>query len=207
MGEIADYHLEVMQEQAWQADWSKEEQMSEKTTNAKTQQIEVKKVYRNEKGPWALVVTDLETGNEEKLRFWPTLKGKNGSYNNPAQSAEEGGRYLVSLFYQDGRAGYEGEWMVKKCEPLATRQDAQEVFGKTSDGSKPAPVVTDRDKSIMYQSARKDAAVIEAAFITSMGHDAWLKERGWAAFKATTEDCYRMVIDLANSGFDPFSQD
>lgn len=182
-----------------------EERMSEKTTNAKTQQIEVKKVYRNEKGPWAMVVTDLETGNEEKLRFWPTLKGKNGNYNNPAQSAEEGGRYLVSLFYQDGRAGYEGEWMVKKCEPLATRQDAQDVFNKTSDGYKPA--VTDRDKSIMYQSARKDAAVIEAAFITSMGHEAWLKERGWSAFKETTEDCYRMVIDLANAGFDPFSQD
>ena len=59
--------------------------MSETTTNPKTSNVEVKKLFKNEKGPWAMVVTDLETGNEEKLRFWPTLKGKNGNYNNPAR--------------------------------------------------------------------------------------------------------------------------
>ena len=189
----------------------------EKEQNLKSENIEVLKKYENDKGPHRIVVRDLKTNEEGKMAYWPTLKRGSATVPNPCASVlQVGGKYRVGVWFQDGRAGYEGEWMIKSAEPLATTTEAKEVFQheNLAAGSmahhtpqRSVPTITDRDKSIMYQSARKDAAVMEAAFLVSMGWELWEKERGWKAFKATTEDCYRMVNDLAGHGFDPFENE
>ena len=123
-----------------------------------------------------------------------------------------GAKLRVGFQYKEGKAkndgsgeSYPSEWCIQDVETLATTTEAKEVFDTPSNPAPPRPVQqNDREKSICYQSARKDAAVMEAAYLTSMGWELWEKERGWKALKSTTEDCYRMVNDLAGHGFDIF---
>ena len=172
------------------------------------QDIKVLKHFENESGPNKILARDMNNGEEGYMAYWPELPKGRGK-NPVAKYMTEGAELRVGL-YKKSRV-YKGkeytDYVIDDAQPLADAGDANEVFGAPTE-SKPAPPrpvqQNDREKSICYQSARKDAAVMEAAFLISMGWELWEKERGWKAFKATTEDCYRMVNDLAANGYDIF---
>lgn len=74
------------------------------------------------------------------------------------------------------------------------------------------PVANDRERRIEAQSARKDAAVVEAALIVSMGHEKWLEEGGYNRLTVGTLKCMKVVDEAVKNplknepdpAFDPF---
>ena len=184
--------------------------MSEKT---KATRIEVLKKYENAKGPHAVVCTDLDDGQEVKLRYWPTLKQGPKTVDNPACKMVVGGKYEVGLYYVDGRAGYDPEWLIKKCEPLAGAQDAREVFDspRSDPGpespQKPNPGFNKADFSMAAHNAYKYAAIMEQGFIVSMGHEAYLESGYMARLKTHANDIAAGIMELAKNGPDPFASE
>lgn len=180
--------------------------MSEKT---KATRIEVLKKYENAKGPHAVVCTDLDDGQEVKLKYWPTLKQGPKTVDNPACKMVVGGKYEVGLYYVDGRAGYDPEWLIKKCEPLADASDARVVFDSPRSDpespQKPNPGFNKADFSMAAHNACKYTAIQEQGFIVSMGHEAYL-ESGYAKrIKQQAADWMSLILDLAKNGPDPFA--
>src|SRR3990167_7162523 len=67
--------------------------------------------------PSVVVCTDLDTGQEWTLRYWPVHKGADGEYDNPACKMEPGKCYKVGLRHSS-RVGHDPEWMIREAEEI-----------------------------------------------------------------------------------------
>jgi hypothetical protein len=67
--------------------------------------------------PGVVLCTDLASGNDETLRYWPTHRGEDGPVPNPACKMEAGRCYRVGLRHSS-RVGYPDEWMVREAEEI-----------------------------------------------------------------------------------------
>lgn len=70
-----------------------------------------------ETGPSIVACIDLDTGRDCVLKYWPTHRGADGEYENPARKMERGRCYRIGLRHSQ-RAGYDPEWMIREAEQI-----------------------------------------------------------------------------------------
>lgn len=91
--------------------------------------------------PGVIVCTDLDTGEGWSLKYWPTHKGADGEYENPACKMEARKCYQIGLRHSS-RTGYADEWMIR---------DATEI------PSEVPPRVPNREDYILAETCLKEA--------------------------------------------------
>lgn len=199
--------------------------MSEETLKATNIKVLRIKAKDNPKAPVDLEVTDLDTGANGWMKYWPTLTIGKAKVANPACKMVQGGEYRVGVFHQTRE--WEGktytDWYIKTCEEtLSGGQAATAYLAPNGDpivipNGDPIVMVygdvptiqqysmTDKDRLIIAQVAWKEASQHSIAVLNAVGIKEWESMGGVNVGARWARDIYYDIIEIAKTGGDPFA--